>query len=57
MLAEFVQELLKLKRPETVEVHGRPYATGTLQPIATPMAASGGSGRWTQLRRGSRIRV
>lgn len=39
MLAEFVQELLKLKRPETVEVHGRPYATGTLQSIATPMAS------------------
>lgn len=39
MLAEFVQELLKLKRPETVAVNGRTYSTDTLQPVAEPMAS------------------
>lgn len=38
MLAEFVQELLKLKRPETVSVEGRAYATSPLHAMADPMA-------------------
>lgn len=39
MLKEFLNRLLELKRPETVEIDGRPYTTSQLHPIKDPMPA------------------
>ena len=38
MLTEFLDQLLELQRPETVEVHGRVYSTLGLNPVGQPMA-------------------
>ncbi len=38
MLVEFLNRLLDLKRPETVEIHGRVYSTNKLASVESPVA-------------------
>lgn len=49
MLQEFLDRLLELQRPETVEVHGRVYSTLGLNPVGQPMAEPVGVGTLTGL--------
>ena len=49
MLTEFLDRLLELQRPETVEVHGRVYSTLGLNPVGQPMAEPVGVGTLTGL--------
>ena len=53
MLKEFLDRLLELKRPETVEVHGRVYSTLGLNPVGQPMAEPGSRWRCSPSRTGS----